>query len=107
MQDLRYRQYIENWLAGKIEGTKKEGASDFIRRYLFEKYHNRCAQCGWSQVNAYTGKIPLEVEHIDGCYTNNVPKNLTLLCPNCHALTKTYRGANKGHGRAYRYKLRP
>jgi hypothetical protein len=25
-----------------------------------------------------------------------------LLCPNCHALTLTYRGLNRGHGRALR-----
>ncbi len=31
-------------------------------------------------------------------------KNLTLLCPNCHSLTKTYKGANKGGGRTYRKK---
>lgn len=104
MQNFRYRVYIEKWLAGEIAGTKKEGASDFIRRYLFEKYQNKCAECGWSQRNPYTNKITLEIEHIDGHYDNNKPENLTLLCPNCHSLTKTYRGANKGNGRGYRYK---
>lgn len=42
--------------------------------------------------------MPLEVEHIDGDSTNNKEYNLTLLCPNCHSLTKTYRGLNKGNG---------
>lgn len=46
----------------------------------------------------YTGTLPLEVEHIDGDATNNSEENLTLLCPNCHSLTRTYRGANKGNG---------
>lgn len=104
MQNFRYKVYIGKWLSGEITGTKKEGASDFIRKYLFDKYQNKCARCGWSQKNPYTNKITLEVEHIDGHYDNNSPKNLTLLCPNCHSLTKTYRGANKGNGRGYRYK---
>ncbi len=39
--------------------------------------------------------IPLELDHIDGDNTNNELINLRLLCPNCHALTPTYRGLNK------------
>lgn len=38
--------------------------------------------------------IPLEVHHKDGDKTNNNLENLQLLCPNCHALTDTYRGRN-------------
>ena len=41
---------------------------------------------------------------VDGNYTNNKEENLTLLCPNCHSLTKTYKGANKGNGRHNRMK---
>ena len=78
---------------------------DRIRNYLFKKYNNSCAICGWNTVNNFTGKIPLEVEHIDGNYKNNRPENLTLLCPNCHSLTATYRGANKGNGRKKTWKL--
>jgi hypothetical protein len=40
--------------------------------------------------------IPLELDHIDGNNSNNNLDNLRLLCPNCHALTPTYRGKNKG-----------
>ena len=39
--------------------------------------------------------IPLELHHIDGNNTNNNLCNLTILCPNCHALTDNYRGKNK------------
>ena len=56
--------------------------------------------------NQYTNKIPLEVEHIDGNYKNNVEENLTLLCPNCHALTATYKGANLNKGRKSRSKYK-
>ena len=39
--------------------------------------------------------IPLELHHIDGNNQNNNLTNLTLLCPNCHAMTDNYRGKNK------------
>jgi predicted HNH restriction endonuclease len=55
-------------------------------------------------VNPYTGKIPLEIEHIDGNYMNNDENNLDLICPNCHSLTGTYKSLNLGHGRKSRKK---
>ncbi len=82
----------------------KNQISKHIRRYLFEKYNNMCNSCGWDEMNPHTGLIPLQVEHIDGNYLNNKEENLTLLCPNCHSLTSTYGGANKGNGRKDRYK---
>lgn len=33
--------------------------------------------------------------HIDGDHFNNLIENLTLLCPNCHAISLNYRGKNK------------
>ena len=40
-----------------------------------------------------------DIDHIDGNSENNSENNLRLICPNCHSLTATYRGANRGHGR--------
>jgi len=104
--DFQYKSWINEWLANKTD--KIEGGlykvSYHIRRYLFEKYSNKCSKCGWSEVNSTTGKIPLEIEHIDGNYKNNRSENITLLCPNCHSLTPTYKGANRGNGRPNRRK---
>jgi hypothetical protein len=97
----KHQQLIDGWLSGDIEiATNKWGDTpESIRKYLFEKYNSKCSRCGWGETNPHTNKVPLEVEHIDGNYKNNNPGNLTLLCPNCHSLTKAYRGANKGNGR--------
>lgn len=100
-QDYYYEQYIIKWKNGEISGTTGNAWLDLskhIRRYIFEKYGNKCAKCGWAEINPFTGSLPLEIEHIDGDATNNKEENLLLLCPNCHSLTETYRGANKGHG---------
>jgi hypothetical protein len=89
----------KKWLNGKLDGNSKSGHADYIKKYLLKRYNNKCSICGWGETNKYTKTIPLEVEHIDGNCYNNSYKNVTLLCPNCHSLTKTFRGANKGNGR--------
>ena len=53
----------------------------------------RCSHCRNS--HWLGGAIPLELDHIDGCPTNNRFENLRLLCPNCHALTPTYRSRRR------------
>ena len=107
-KEYEQKVWIEKWLSGEISGfyeTNHWGdIPDRIRTYLFKKYNNKCSKCGWSETNPFTNKIPLEVEHIDGNYKNNRPENLTLLCPNCHSLTETYRGRNKGKGRGKTWK---
>lgn len=103
----RYKQneYIERWLSGEIvDTTRGSTVSKRIRNYLFEKHNCKCSRCGWGEINPITGKSPLEVEHIDGNSENNNPDNLTLLCPNCHSLTPTYKALNKGKGRHQRMK---
>ncbi len=97
---VKYERFIERWINGEELGMKgKTGISGHIRKYLFNLYDYKCKLCGWSEINKTTGKIPLEVNHIDGCFTNNKPENLELLCPNCHSLTSSYRSLNKGNGR--------
>lgn len=54
----------------------------------------KCDFCGCDG-NWNDGIISLELDHIDGDITNNELSNLRFLCPNCHALTNTYRGKNK------------
>lgn len=98
--DYQHKQWVIRWKQGKETGLKgKYGISQHLRRYLLNKYNNKCAKCGWSKINPFTNTLPLEIEHIDGNYLNNSEENLIVLCPNCHSLTATYKGANKGNGR--------
>ncbi|HET6275848.1 MAG TPA: HNH endonuclease signature motif containing protein [Candidatus Cybelea sp.] len=76
--------------------------TQFLRRYLIQRLGEACTKCGWAERHPLTMKIPIEVEHIDGDWQNYSLANLTLLCPNCHALTSTFRGLNRGRGRAHR-----
>lgn len=53
-----------------------------------------CELCGWAQ-QARDGRIPVELDHINGDKNDNRLENLRILCPNCHSLQPTHRGLNK------------
>lgn len=90
-----YNNFIEEWKMGKTSGSSPSGGiSSTIRKYILNKYNNKCSICGWSEINPYTGNIPLEIHHIDGNSDNNSEDNLVVLCPCCHSLTENYRGGN-------------
>lgn len=103
-KDHQYQIYIERWQAGLETGSiiGFAAVSGHVRRYLIEKYSEQCSSCGWNKRHPVTGKVPLEVHHVNGDNSDNTEQNLVLLCPNCHSLTVTYRNLNKGNGRAYR-----
>lgn len=78
-------------ILGKINNPR------ILRDYLIEKYGRYCFIC---KRKTWRGKeVPLDLDHIDGDYTNNFPKNLRLLCLNCHGQTPTYKAGNKGNGK--------
>ena len=54
----------------------------------------RCEICGWAK-KSLDGRIPLELDHINGDSHDNRLKNLRVLCPNCHSLQPTHRGRNR------------
>jgi hypothetical protein len=61
------------------------------RRRVLREQDNKCL-CGISEWN---GKpIGLEFHHADGNNTNDTRDNVSMLCPNCHSQTSTYRANN-------------
>jgi hypothetical protein len=61
-----------------------------IKEGLLKKH---CYKCG---LNEWLGEIlSLELDHINGNRFDNRMENLTILCPNCHSLTDTYRGRGR------------
>ena len=71
-----------------------------IRITLMREVGRHCFECGLEEWRGHP--IPLEVDHIDGNAGNNSFENLRIICPNCHGITNTWKGRNKGSGRAAR-----
>jgi hypothetical protein len=91
--------YIKYIKFEKIENGDTTFSGRQYKKYLIEKYGEKCMQCGWCEISEFSGNVPIELEHIDGNSENNKLENLKLLCPNCHSLTPTYKELNKGNGR--------
>ena len=68
-----------------------------IKNFLLREMGHKCQSCFWEFWQLKP--IPLEVHHANGNAKDNALTNLQLLCPNCHAMTDTYKGKNKGFGR--------
>ncbi len=67
-----------------------------LKKRLFKEGLKKieCENCGWNQISK-DGRIPLELDHINGDNRDNRITNLRILCPNCHSLQPTHRGLNK------------
>ncbi len=99
----------QGWSSGmKIEGRRPmplskiliEGSSYQsykLKKRLFREGMKKmaCEECGWSKKSP-DGRLPLELDHINGDSSDNRIENLRVLCPNCHSLKPTHRGLNKG-----------
>lgn len=80
-------------------GFGNEASRPLVRKYLIEKYGNKCSICGTTE---WMGKkVPLVVDHIDGNPQNCSISNFRLVCGNCDMQLPTYKSKNK-HGRKWR-----
>ena len=100
----RENEYVINinkWKLGDSSGYsgKTKAISNWLRKYLLEKYNNSCVKCGWNELHPVDNKPLVEINHIDGNAENNLEENLEVLCPNCHSMTYNFRARNKNSAR--------
>lgn len=87
--EFRARQAYDRWLAGDpVFDTRSAAKRAVVRRDGW-----KCSSC---HLDEWLGEpIPLEVDHINGVANDHRSVNLRLLCPNCHAMTETYKGKKR------------
>ena len=85
MTSMTLVDYLANSTDIQTNKIRKKILSEGIKEH-------RCECCGLT--TWLDQLIPLEVHHKDGNRSHNELDNFELLCPNCHALTDSYRGKN-------------
>jgi hypothetical protein len=94
-QGDRYRPIMMPTPIEKILIKGSVYSSYALKNRLFkEGFKEQCCECCgleyWLEQ-----PIKLELHHVNGDNNDNRIENLQILCPNCHAYTDNYRGANK------------
>jgi hypothetical protein len=76
------------------------GSHGQVKNYLISIHGNKCMGCNDTHKRGI--RLVMELEHKNGNSSDNQLENCELLCPSCHSVTPTYKGKNRGNGRATR-----
>jgi hypothetical protein len=89
-------------LSDILEGKYPAFQSLKLKNKLFDEgiKQRKCEKCNLTEWMCQP--IPLELHHINGDSTDHSLINLEVLCSNCHSLTDTFKGKNKGSGKRRR-----
>lgn len=95
--DYFIKQTFKLLLESKFDEIGNKATIDRVtKKYLISLFGEKCSRCGWDEINPWTNKIPIELNHKDGNPENHNLNNCELLCPNCHSLTEFTKSRGKG-----------
>lgn len=66
-----------------IKGSSYQSHELKQRLFVLGIKNPACEECGWAR-KSKDGRIPVELDHINGRRTDHRLENLRILCPNCH-----------------------
>lgn len=97
-KEKRYNDYLENQ---ELYCDKPHGMR-FLKQHLLNEQNNKCLIC---DIKDEWNNKPMVfiLDHIDGDASNNMKKNLRLICPNCDSQLDTYKSKNKNSARKEKY----
>lgn len=92
----RNKKPLQDWFVKKDKSKGRAQLSSIKKAYLETGVAEKCAEC--NQGVEWNGKpLVLQLDHINGDFSDNRLDNLRLLCPNCHSQAKTF-AKRKRHG---------
>ena len=88
-KDAFNKKHWSEHLIQRTDGCRARAS--VLRRCLKEAgVDYKCVQC--NNIGDWQNQpLVLEVDHIDGDFTNNVIDNLQFMCPNCHSQKQIHR----------------
>ena len=81
-----------------VSGSRYQSYKLKARLFAASLKPMHCEICRWAK-HSDDGRLPLELDHINGDRHDNRIENLRVLCPNCHSLQPTHRGRNRNSKR--------
>ncbi len=93
-------KFRQTWKKKIMEANFDDLSYGSKRKRIIWKQNGKCNECGLGE---WRGKpLVLEIDHVDGDRLNSTIENLVAICPNCHSITKTWRGRNKDRSKGKR-----
>ena len=97
--EYQYKEYIKNWKEGKEDGMSGSyGISEYIRRYLFEKYDGKCRKSnGAARTISATDYVKLSGAERKNCSPKRDSANkLVYVCGGGYTYTELKTGYSGG-----------
>ena len=88
--DIQKTRDIEEYTSNDVPMQSDKLKIRLIKEGYLKPMCYNCGRKEWEDE-----EIPLQLNHKDGEKNNNNLRNLELLCPNCHAMTKHWKVKNE------------